>query len=808
MIFLSIEINCMRGIKNLKLNFSGKNTVIFGDNGTGKSGVIDALDFLIKGDITRLSGVGSKNLTLGKHGKYVTEDISQAWVKAIVKLPNHSEEIEIKRFLNNPNILVCDSKYQADFEEISKLAELQAHYLSRREILQFINSTDQERAKNIEKLLNLYSLEKNRSMLQKAKKAIEDELKASQAQEKTYIRKVSEELGVEQELWLDAINEIRFQLGAMPITELNEGSIVSNISLTKTTIPRTEVTTLIQKIETAHNSFCVGANSLISQINESKLIYEKVLLYKEYEEQINSIILYEQGQKLLKSDTCPLCGQEIESKEKLLKTLQDKIDKLKEFKKVFTDYESSIKQLQQTLATMKRQLEAIDFNKLSNYIDGKTLQDILTEITNLYNTVENDKFSSDSAQAFLDQQYENIIKTSYIDELCKISASMAIDQKEANYKNLIEINTTYSLLVQLQQKIALLTSHTNRATVLFNAYVASQTNTLNEIYNSIQDRFSQLYKVIHEYDEGSFSSVFNRRAASLELQVKFKDGNMYPPNAVHSEGHQDSMGICLFFALSEKISNSRLNLILLDDVVMSIDIDHRKNFCKLLKEQFPQKQFIITTHDYIWRKELETQGVVAKNNIIYFKSWNIEHGPYVEIGSNIWETIDSHLTKGEKGEAIGLMRYYMEEFFSEICAKYKLKVPYSTSGRWSLEEVLSPVNTYYRQAIKRAKDSAISFKKPTDRIEAYEQLYNDAYDKLQVERWTINPSTHFTVWAQSLSIDELKSTCSAVNQFCKKFKYPNCKSIITINSDINLVPQNICCDCGDYSFSCIKYKKE
>ena len=132
----------------------------------------------------------------------------------------------------------------------------------------------------------------------------------------------------------------------------------------------------------------------------------------------------------------------------------------------------------------------------------------------------------------------------------------------------------------------------------------SQTAALNEMYDSIQSRFSELYQIIHESDESSFSGVLNRKAASLELQVKFKDGNMYPPNAVHSEGHQDSMGICLFFALSEKISNSKLNLILLDDVVMSIDIDHRKNFCKVLKNQFPNKQFIITTHDYIWRKEI------------------------------------------------------------------------------------------------------------------------------------------------------------------------------------------------------------
>ena len=407
---------------------------------------------------------------------------------------------------------------------------------------------------------------------------------------------------------------------------------------------------------------------------------------------------------------------------------------------------------------------------------------------------------------FLDQHYEIDVKTFYLDELCKISATLSLDQKEMNYKKLIEVNSNYSLLVQSHNSNIKLKKYVDRATLLFNAYVFSQTKALNEMYDSIQNRFSQLYQIIHESDESSFSSILNRKASSLELQVKFKDGKMYPPNAVHSEGHQDSMGICLFFALSEKISNSRINLILLDDVVMSIDIDHRKNFCKLLKGQFPKKQFIITTHDYIWRKELETQGVVTKKNIIHFKAWNIEHGPYVEVGSNIWDAIEKHLMKGEKNEGIGLMRYYMEEFFSDICNRYKLKVPYSTSGRWCLEELLSPVNSHYRQAIKKAKESAISFNKSIDKIEIYEKSYIDAYNKLQVERWTINPSTHFTTWAQALSIEELKDVSLAVKNYCEIFECPNCKGLITINSDINLNPQNIFCDCGEYSFSCIKKK--
>lgn len=802
MILLSIEINCLRGIKNLKLDFKGENAVIYGDNGTGKSGVIDAIDFLIKGDITRLSGTGSKQLSLDRHGKYVTENISNSWVKAIVKLPNYKEKIVITRFLKNPNQLVCDSKYEEDFQKINDLSRLQAHYLSRREILQFINSTEQERAKNIEKLLNLFSLEKNRAILQKIKKQTEEELKLSEKQEETYIKQISEKLSIDKNSWLDIINEIRFQLGADPIVKLDAEEIVSNLSLTKSTIPKTEITSLIQKISEVSNE----EEKLVAQIKTVKSSYEKILLTKEYENCIDSIILYEKGKELIKSNICPLCGQTIEDKTKLIDSLQEKLDKLNDTKISSDEYKKSIKILEQTLTILKQQLDSINFDSLSTFLDNKKLQDFRNGIDGFYNSIQKNEFSSELAQSFLDKNYEKVLKQYYFDELCKQSATMSLDQKERNYNILINVSSIYGLLTEAENKTALLRTHCKRATLLFNEYVKAQTEVLNEMYDSIQERFSQLYKIIHESDESAFSSAFNRKASSLELQVKFKDGNMYPPNAVHSEGHQDSMGICLFFALSEKISNCQLNIILLDDVVMSIDIDHRKNFCKLLKEQFPEKQFFITTHDYIWRKELETQGVVKKSNVIHFKFWDIEHGPYVETGSNIWDTINNYLLKGEKNEAIGLMRYHMEEFFSDLCAQYRLKVPYSVAGRWSLEDVLSPVLQYYRKAIKSAKESAEFFNKPIDKIVAYEKKFNDATNRLQTDRWTINPSTHFTVWAQSLSVSELKSTCLAVKELCDIFECPNCKSLIKVESGENLSPLFISCNCGDFNYSCKKNK--
>jgi hypothetical protein len=57
---------------------------------------------------------------------------------------------------------------------------------------------------------------------------------------------------------------------------------------------------------------------------------------------------------------------------------------------------------------------------------------------------------------------------------------------------------------------------------------------------------------------------------------------LYP----NSEGHQDGMGVCLYFALMKRLFGDRFTFALLDDVVMSVDAGHRYQFCKLLKASF------------------------------------------------------------------------------------------------------------------------------------------------------------------------------------------------------------------------------
>ena len=76
----------MRGIRNLKLTPEGDNLVLYGATGSGKSSVVDAIDFLLTGKIARLAGPGTAGITLAKHGRHVATNSREGFVRAQVAI--------------------------------------------------------------------------------------------------------------------------------------------------------------------------------------------------------------------------------------------------------------------------------------------------------------------------------------------------------------------------------------------------------------------------------------------------------------------------------------------------------------------------------------------------------------------------------------------------------------------------------------------------------------------------------------------------------------------------------------------------
>ena len=66
-----LRIEEFRGIRELELKMDGKSLVVVGPNGSGKSGVVDAIDFVLAGNVARLSGAGTGGISVAKHAPHV-----------------------------------------------------------------------------------------------------------------------------------------------------------------------------------------------------------------------------------------------------------------------------------------------------------------------------------------------------------------------------------------------------------------------------------------------------------------------------------------------------------------------------------------------------------------------------------------------------------------------------------------------------------------------------------------------------------------------------------------------------------------
>ena len=70
----------------------------------------------------------------------------------------------------------------------------------------------------------------------------------------------------------------------------------------------------------------------------------------------------------------------------------------------------------------------------------------------------------------------------------------------------------------------------------------------------------ELYRELHGIDEAEFEASLVSSGAGIEFQVGFHGRGKHPPHALHSEGHQDSMGICLYLALAERLTQGYIDL--------------------------------------------------------------------------------------------------------------------------------------------------------------------------------------------------------------------------------------------------------
>lgn len=824
---LKLEIENIRGIPDLQIEPKGKSLVIYGPNGSGKSAVVDALDFLLTGKIARLSGEGTEGVSLKKHGPHIDKiaDLSNVEASAEIKIDGITDTVRISRKMSKPNELVYDEKYESQLAPILELLDRGQYVFTRREVLKLITAKSSTRAQEIQKVLKLSKLEDIRTCLV----TIYNESKREQTGARDSLKKGKQDVLVitGQDKYansevLNFVNEQRAKLGGKPIDELDAGKLqdgITGVQLIPTSVNHKNLSDRISNLKSDK------VNEDTAKIVEVNIVLRTVIGTIKGDKQASwnakRYKFTKEGKKLIReTGECPLCDKEWYEGE-LHQYLQERIDaessrqnELTDNCKVIIDVANVfVVRIQQLTELVKPVMETKEAKASKEFIKGlQILNDWSDALTSLSIALE-DPVENFTEEKFVKEDVEVIYAPAKLDiELCDFEKEVKklfpeSTPEQAAWDSLTKLVERIKLVDEGQKTLDSAVLLFNRASLLGIAYVEARDEILESLYNKIKDRFVGLYKDMHGDDEKGFDASFIPQDSGLNLEVDFYGRGLHPPHAMHSDGHQDSMGVCLFLALSEHLNSSLIDLIILDDVVMSVDTGHRRAFCGLLATNFPDKQFIITTHDTTWANQLRGEGLVNRKQMLKFFDWHVDSGPKIHYEADMWSRIEEDLIKDDVSAASAKLRHGLEEFTRFVCHNLRAKVPYTLDDGGSLGDFLPAAIGTYNSLLSKAKDAASSW----DRRDTVATLNEKSERAKEIisralgEQWTINKTVHFNDWA-NLGKEDFEPVISAFRELCDTVfacDKEGCDAVLKVTLDGAKI-NGVRCNCGDVNWNLIK----
>jgi len=809
-----LHIEEFRGIRELDVDFKYKSFAIHGPNGSGKSGVVDAIGFALTGTVARLMGAGTGGVLVKSHAPHVKskDNPEAARVSLTFKDIKSGQVGTITRTVKDPGnfALLPDSpELRAALQNAFNHPEF---ILSRREIIKYILTAPNQRALEVQSLLQLDKLEVNRKALKTAHNKVKSDLANTQSTSNSTKQMVETHLNIENltaEKVKDAVNPYRKLLGLDEFKEVKlSTNLKDGLDNQPAEKPFDKQTALkevaaYQAIIDNPKTVNSAASELLDAAKEVAKGANLALLKNRTFLEMGLALVVEEG-------ICPLCDTVWHTPEELREHLSEKIEGSKELARIDTNIMAKATGLKNALTEERDTLKTVHAYSVTwlPLEDQNTFQarlDLLLE----FETLLKDTQTAISLQERIDagalnQTDETTEALKRLNE--KVAAQPDTGEKSKAHGYLILAAERWENFAKAKANEKRMELAEQRAKIVYEEYHKVADEYLDGLYKSVESRFSSFYGKLNQDDEGAFKAALKPEAGKLEMLVDFYGIGMFPPGAYHSEGHQDGMGICLYLALAEKVQGDSFHLAVLDDVVMSVDVDHRRQFCELLKEEFPHTQFIITTHDAIWAKQIQTTGLIGEKSDMRFRGWTVDNGPIYEQGQVFWGKIEDELNADEVPAAAARLRRGLEAELPEIAEAIGARVAYRGDAKYELGDFLSSIKGRHGDLLKKANVSADSWKNKDKqaRIENLKKTRAAAVLTQDKEQWAVNLQVHFNDWT-GMSAADFRPVVAAWRDFIRLFNCTNqdCGGWIEVKGSPGK-EESLRCRCGDYNLNLIK----
>ena len=795
-----LTLKGFRGVKSeIDINLPDNSSLLlYGDNGCGKSSVLDAIEWFVSDQVSHLSGEEIEMHGGIRHASNPTSD------ECSVKLSFSKPNLENKKTLNlikEKNKTEFEVGLSGEQEQFLRLLSQDHIWIRSSDLMKFVLGTKSDRLNDVSSIIGFEPVTNTKTVLKKASNEIKGIIKAKNFA----TAKANEQKSIAENLDALVSNEQQFLAVANAIIKPYTSSQPTTLIQLQTAIH--DLSSSLKSSDIKKHTDLANAIAAVNRLeghlqaiedNYSDYIEARLSFHSDKERlgKLNEKILLENALKLLshhQKDNCPLCLQ-IYSRAELEERINDRLQELKSIQEEFDNLIAKSSNINLIFSQVMPSLNSI--LNCSSYFTSDEIVRVLSAV-NLLNKAVTEFVQG--LQSSVDQQF-CVLPLKFTENLFEYSSIF----KDAAQKSQEEINkSASSQLSAIISKLSVSLNAFNRIEILTaeEIILTNQANTLslivtqfNEFQRTEMSKFLEaISSKINEYylSMNPSDKVDNIRLACIEdkngefaglaIHFLFHGKLADSPRKFLSESNLNALGLCLFLS-SVRAYNKTSKFIVLDDVISSFDKNHRVLFARLLLEKFNDHQLLILTHESEWYEYLSSL-VKGKPWRVLRTTWSKEEGAVISMAAGeILDQIKRKIADNDESNLGNLIRRYGERCLKDIAHLLGVPVAFQFNDRnesRTFGELYSPIRGYLKKKATAISDlpqvSALSTCQFFSNVSSHDNPYNP-------------------------NISDLKVAFNDLQSFLEIFTCNVCSRMVSVEF-LNEPEKKITCKCGKQSLS-------
>ena len=458
-------------------------------------------------------------------------------------------------------------------------------------------------------------------------------------------------------------------------------------------------------------------------------------------------------------DRCPVCetlfvSSSLGSRDAVLNNLHVNLDRLIEYKKAEENKTAVEVALSKAVDDLKSKLSEFfrwvgagyQYVAVTDY--SKTLQswkmgdnapdntDAVNTLTDLYLDVTNDIKTQSNERA-----YSDALSTT---------------------KQLLEIVAGWNRLSRIRSNLALINGSLDRQAGIIDRtiveHIDGMVDKLKDVAQTINQEIQGPYEPKHPI-EIRLAEEVKRNQRTAHVFTNFMNrGEDVPPDGILSESQNRTLALAIRLA-AIIMFNTEFKVIVLDDVAMSYDAERRQHIAALLHERFSEFQIILVTHDSFFYGELRDRLSHQKWRFMEFDQFTYDYGPIIKDTKTLEMLINEKIANNEPLSGND-MRIAYEEWLNHICAGFATLLPHKPRKRPDLHCLIESLGRFLKEN---------NLQPPP--VSGYSGSYLEVMKKAKFLNITSHYNEHLGI---RITPNELKTAWKEFSEFKNHFKCSGC----------------------------------